>query len=81
MRAIWFANAGNITAKESALHALTDWANSCERSLLLGRSSGTVLPRERHREWARQRLVGAEYLVRRTPRGHVQGFILRPRAA
>lgn len=69
MTIIPFANAGHITAKESALNALTQWASDCERKLLIGMSCGTVLPRERHRDWARLRLVGAKYFVLRHGKG------------
>ena len=72
-----FMSAGNITAKESALNALTQWANDCERKLLIGLSCGTVLPRVRHREWASQRIASAKYLGRRRGK-NVSGLILLP---
>lgn len=79
MIVIPFTNAGKITAKDSAVHALTQWANDCERKLLIGMSCGTVLPRERHRAWAGERIKGARFAVRRKGRC-VSGYVLLPTA-
>jgi hypothetical protein len=59
-----FTNAGHISRKESALNALTEWANSCERKAIIGLSCGVVLPRQRHRAWAAERLQDAKHAVR-----------------
>lgn len=59
MRRIFYVNAGNITAEESARNALAQWANDCERRLL-GMTCGYVLPRERHKVWAEGALKHVE---------------------
>ena len=52
-RDIMVANAGIISPLESKVNAYTQWANDCERKLL-GLHCGQTLPRERHRNWARE---------------------------
>lgn len=52
-RDIMVASAGIISPLESKVNAYAQWANDCERKLL-GLHCGQMLPRERHRNWARE---------------------------
>jgi hypothetical protein len=65
MRLISFINAGHITNRESAVNAVTQWANDCERKVLIDLSCGVVVPRERHRAWALEQVSNAKFLMRR----------------
>jgi hypothetical protein len=70
MRAIFFANAGHIPVRQSALNAVTQWANDCERKVLIRLSCGIVLPRDRHRAWATEELASARFLMGREGSGY-----------
>ena len=59
MRSVKFVSHGNIPIEQSAVNALTQWANDMERKLL-GLHCGRVLDRQRHREWATDAMKGFE---------------------
>lgn len=70
----FFVNGGNLSNRQSAIYALAEWANSCERRLL-GLSCGYVLPRERHIAWAENIVSRCKFLMKR---GSSSGAILTP---
>lgn len=58
----FFVNAGHISKRQSAIYALSGWANSCERRLL-NLHCGQFLPHERHTHWAAEMIDRCKFLV------------------